>query len=563
MRRGAKMDEETALAEALKKTAIYQRKMEVPDDKIIANLLFINKNQLKPLAEESVIKIFEESKNTVDTSSLHDSLHGITIYIMGCKNVREISKEQARQEVYEFNKKQPNPIEKSKIEKLLDEVYKGEELLWFEKGKFIPKNLGDYIMERHTFKTIPNTRSDTIYVYQNGVYKNLGESIIRRESNAFLEKKTKTNFVNEATGYIARSTYIFPEQINQDPYLINLKNGFYNLKEKKLLPHNPEIFSITQLPIYYNPEADCPLIKKFVSEIVTERDVDALQELVGYCLWKDYHIQKAFMFLGEGHNGKSTFIKTLSAFMGTENISAIPLQDLEQSFAKATLYGKMANLYPDISSKALTQTGTFKALTGGDAISAEFKFKDRFSFTNFAKLIFSCNKIPETRDFTTAFFRRWVIVNFPYKFEGKNDDKFLINKLTIQEELSGMFNWALEGLERLLQTGDFSNSKTAEEMEIKYKKLSSSVAGFVTDCCQTDTDAETRKEELYLAYCNYCRESQLIADSKDVFYKKLPIYAEHIKDVRSTVGGRRTLIIKGIKLREWEKEKINIENFLQ
>lgn len=488
--------------------------------------------------------------------------------VLLCKYQEQLSKAQCLEKMLEINRKMKNPVDEKIIENVLNEVYKEPDLSWFNKGKFVPKSLGDFIMNRYIFKTIPNTRKDIIYVYDNGVYRNNGEAIIRKDANALLDKNTSTHYINEVVNYVACSTYIFPEQINQDPYLINLKNGFYNLREKRLIPHTPEIFSVTQIPVEYDPKADCPLIKKFVSEIVEPKNVAVLQELVGYCLWKDYHIQKAFMFIGEGKNGKSTFIKLLYSFLGSENVSSVALQELEQSFAKASLYGKMANLYPDISNKALTQTGTFKALTGGDSISAEFKFKDRFNFINFAKLIFSCNKIPETRDFTTAFFRRWIIINFPYKFEGRNDDKFLINKLTTREELSGMFNWALEGLERLLKNNEFTNTKSDEEMEIRYKKLSSSVAGFLMDCCEIDTESALRKDELYLAYCNYCREMQLIADSKETFYRKLPIYAEHIKYVHGTIAGQKVHLVKGLKLKEYELQRVsenknmNIEKYL-
>jgi putative DNA primase/helicase len=495
---------------------------------------------------------------------MDDVLEKIRGIISINKNDLELTKDENRERILEINRKMPSPADEKQMEELLDDVY-GDSLTWFEKGKFISKRLGDYIMSRNFFKTQPHSKSETIYVYRNGVYKDIGESVIKREVNTFLGEKIKNHYVSEVTGYVGRSTYIYPEQINQDPYVINIKNGFYDLKQKKLLPHNPEIFSITQLPIFYDSQADCPVIKKFVSEIVSIQDVNVLQELIGYCLWKDYHIQKAFMFLGEGQNGKSVFIKMLTAFLGTENVACVELQDLHDKFAKASLFGKMANLYPDISNKALFNTGVFKGLTGGDELDAQFKFKDPFHFRNFAKMIFSCNTIPETRDFTTAFFRRWIIINFPNIFDGKKDDKLLINKLTTQDELSGLFNWALEGLERLLKNNDFSYAPTTEQMEARYKKLSSSIAGFIDDCCQMDTDSELTKDELYLAYCKYCRENQLVADSRETFYRKLPIYAEHIKDVRGRIEGRRIQIIKGIKLKDnqqtKEREK-NIDDFL-
>jgi len=494
----------------------------------------------------------------------HHPLYGLTTYILGCRNVRFLTKEQAREELMRKNKESINPFEESKMVEILDEVYK-DDLSWFENRRFVPKRLGDYIMSMNRFKSIPSSKSAIIYVYDDGVYNSTGESVIKEESNRFLEDNTKNIRVSEVIGYIERSTYITPKEINQNPYIINIKNGLYDLKEKKLLPHSSEMFSITQLPVFYNQEVDCPEIKKFVSQIVNERDVPVIQELFGYLLWKDYFIQKAFMLIGEGSNGKSTLIRLMKVFLGSANISNIALQDLDKNpFAKAPLYGKMANLYPDISDVALHQTGTFKALTGGDAISAEFKFKDRFSFTNFAKLIFSCNKLPETRDFTTAFFRRWIFINFPNKFEGENDDKWLFEKISTEQELSGLLNWALEGLERLLKQQDFSNKMSTDEIEMKYKKMSSSIAGFVEDMCQQDSDAEISKAEIYLVYCQYCRDNQLPADSDNTFHKKLPIYASYIKQVRPRIGSGRVNFWKGIKLIVEEKdERKNLSAYVE
>src|SRR5207302_7003645 len=117
-------------------------------------------------------------------------------------------------------------------------------------------------------------------------------------------------------------------------------------------------------------------------------------------------------------------------------------------------------LYADLPDNILKSAGTFKMLTGGDSIMAERKFGHPFLFKNYAKLMFSCNKVPEVQEDSDAFFRRWIIITFPNKFEGANDDRDMLSKLTTPEELSGIFNWALKGLKRLQQQGwQFSNSR--------------------------------------------------------------------------------------------------------
>ncbi|GAI17012.1 unnamed protein product, partial [marine sediment metagenome] len=104
--------------------------------------------------------------------------------------------------------------------------------------------------------------------------------------------------------------------------------------------------------------------------------------------------------------------------------SNLSLQAIEyQRFAVADLFGKLVNLYADIPSTKMEHVGVFKMLTGGDTIGAEKKFRDRFGFNNYARLVFSTNKPPKVDEDTLAFWRRWIMINLPNKFEGgKGED---------------------------------------------------------------------------------------------------------------------------------------------
>ena len=96
-----------------------------------------------------------------------------------------------------------------------------------------------------------------------------------------------------------------------------------------------------------------------------------------------------------------------------------------------------ADISPDV---IFNNTGILKKLTGNDLHTGEFKFKDQFKFTNYAKLIFSCNKIPQSEDYTDAFVRRIFIINFTQQFLGEKDDPYIIDKISTEEEFSGLFH---------------------------------------------------------------------------------------------------------------------------
>lgn len=411
------------------------------------------------------------------------------------------------------------------------------------KTYFSRKLLGDDLMRRYSFKTFKE--NGLIWVYHNGVYERCGEVVINSVTNEFLGAKSTKHYQMEVVDYIRVSTYVDQAEFNKEKHLINMKNGIYNLETGELLPHTPEFLSTTQLPITYIPNVDCPTIKKFIAQVVGPNDAFTVQEFIGYCLLKDYPIQKGVMLLGSGANGKSTFLSLLKRFLGSANVSSISLQDLDANrFSKANLYGKLANIYADLPDQALHNTGTFKMLTGGDQVTAEKKFQDSFDFVNFAKLIFSANKVPETYDQTDAFFRRWVFITFPYKFEGKSADPKLIDKLSTQEELSGLFNWAAQGLGRLFEQNEFSNATATAVMKDKYEKLSSSVAAFVKDNLEAAADSTIIKADLYQEYVAYCSANKIAAKASNIFAKDLPRYI-------SVEASQETLPGTKIRLNIW------------
>jgi len=394
---------------------------------------------------------------------------------------------------------------------------------FFEEKLFIPKRLANYIMTSSQFITFQDT--EETYIYNDGIYRPNGEAIIKKTIENILEKESNTYRVNETLNHIKRSTYIDRRNIETHPELLCLQNGILDIKRDELLSHTPDIIFLNKIPVRYDPDADCPKIKKFISEIVPASDILLIQEMAGYCLYRDYSLDKAFLLIGEGSNGKSTLLNLLTKFLGKENVSSISLQDLDTNrFAVAELHGKLANVYADLPDRALNHTGKFKMLTGGDIISAERKFKGHFTFINYAKLIFSCNKVPESRDDTTAFYRRWIMINFPNKFEGENINPNILEEISTEEELSGLLNWALEGLRRLLKNGHFSNSITTEEIREQYIKQSNPVLAFVEDRLISDSQGEISKDELYRLFCDYCEEVGLPTKAKNVFGRELPRY---------------------------------------
>jgi|SRR5208282_5416871 len=421
-----------------------------------------------------------------------------------------------------------------------------------------PYEVAEAILRTCNIVTLMDT--DTILLYKDGVYVPGGESFIAAKTEqvlqaALLADKTTNHFVHEVIGHIKRRTYKERIEFDTNPFVLNLKNGLLNLDSIEFIAHTPNYFSITQLPVNYDPKADCPKIKKFISEILYSEDIATIQEFSGYILWRDYPAQKALLLAGDGSNGKSTYINLLKTMLGITNVSSRGLQELEVNrFAKADLFGKLANLYADLPDTALRSVGIFKMLTGGDPITAEHKFKNPFNYINYAKLIFSTNRIPEvTDDDSTAFFRRWITITFPHTFAGEKEDRNLLQKLTTEEELSGFLNWALQGLSRLsANSWRFSDSRSTSEIRTEYLRRSSPIRAFLMDCVVQKPDGQTAKSTLYQTYCVYCRLHHLPVLTADTIYKSLPKFLK-IETAKPRIGGKRVPSFIGFEIKPQEQ----------
>jgi P4 family phage/plasmid primase-like protien len=282
--------------------------------------------------------------------------------------------------------------------------------------------------------------------------------------------------------------------------------------------------------------------------VLHPQDVFTAMQIIGYCLYKTAEYEKAVMLVGSGSNGKSVFLKTIEALVGAENTSHVALQDMDnEKFAAAGLYCKMVNTFADLKQLKLTSSGTFKMLVSGDPIRAQEKFKNPFNFRNYAKLIFSANKIPESDDQSYAYYKRWLILTFEKIFDENKDTK-LIDKLTVPEELSGLLNLAIIALKQLRKDNGFKDI-SVEKVRKKYEEKSNTVKAFVTACCRVDLkepDYYTLATDLYAVYVNYCKDAHEKELDMTQFGKKLA--AMGIENNKIAYRGTREHCYVGIKL---------------
>ena len=273
--------------------------------------------------------------------------------------------------------------------------------------KGLVKELADTILVTDAFA---QDAGGQLYVFESGAYRPHGEAHIAQRVKSILvtngdSKRWSSHRAREVFEFIRVDAPHVWEMPPADT--LNLQNGLLDMATRTLRPHTPKHLSAVQLPVTYHPSATCPAWEAFLSQVMPEDCRALAYELAALIMRPDPSCQQAVLCIGEGANGKSTFLAALTAFFGRENVSGLSLQRLEgDKFSVVRLLGKLANICPDLPSDHLTSTSTFKSLTGGDLITAERKFQTSFEFISIARLIFSANHYPLSKDSSAAFFRR-------------------------------------------------------------------------------------------------------------------------------------------------------------
>lgn len=393
--------------------------------------------------------------------------------------------------------------------------------------KISPQKLGELLMNEHHFNFISITDeskgNSEIYYYENGFYHSDGENRIKEMVNYYLGDKSSIHRRNETVDYIRHSSSkVNRSDIEPNIKYVNFKNGIYDMLEDKIYPHSPDHLFINQIPWEYKPEAKCPEISKFMSQVLYEKDIPIVQEMFGFCFLRQYTLRSAFLMYGGGANGKGILVELLSRMLGRMNYSTRKLHDLtEDKFAKASLYGRLANIGGEISGKGIQDTSDFKLLTGGEPVCGEKKFMGDFTFQNYAKLIFNANSIPRASfDKTDAFFNRWIIIAFPHTFPADDPNTLsrdvLLNKLATDEEMRGLIIWSLEGLKRLNKKGKFSLPYSEDEKADRYNMLTKNEFTFINEyLCETrDMKDLTDTESVYKEYSLWSKERSFPTVSK-------------------------------------------------
>ena len=427
--------------------------------------------------------------------------------------------------------------EQMKIQDAYTAVAKGRK----ETDKIRFQNYEREIVSRYPY--LKKNEIGIIFNYDNGVYRMMTDQEIE---DIFFNGLYEDMLWNFRTGKnvsdkIKCMIGIIPDLVLtlDKGCIINVKNGLLNIATREFLPHTPDFVSLVQYNVKYDPEAECPIWERCMDawtagEEQTEKKM-LLQQYSGYILTSSMYYDKAMFLVGDGGNGKSTFIDTLGMVIGSSAVAHIDLEALYGQYGMKGLIGKRLNIIEEVHGNYY-QSNKLKKLVSGEEITIDIKYKDQFTFRPQCKFVFAVNQMPRVDDTSTATERRICAVTFRNNFRENPDTTLRSDKGSLFEERSGILNWMLEGLDSLKKMGRFIVTKEQVQMLAEYRQENSSVEGFIAECLEINPQAEAPARMLYDEYKKYCIADGRKFKANIVFTKEMVSYGKKFE--RFTWKGR-------------------------
>jgi len=349
---------------------------------------------------------------------------------------------------------------------------------------------------------------------------------------------------------------------------INCLNGEIHFTDIgiKLLPHNRESYSTTQIPVKYNPNAKAKRFIQFTREIFEfDKDRECKQKLIlefmGYSLVKTTKREKMLILVGKGANGKSTVFNIIQGLCGNENVAAVQPSEFNNKFQRAFLENKHVNLISELEVGKKINEGKLKAIISGDKSTVEHKYKSPHNMTPFVTCWIGTNHLPPLKDFSDGFFRRVEILEFNRRFDKAQCDLNLTPKLL--EELEGILALVIDAYFNVIKRDKFTIPTSSTLAVQNWRDDMDQVKLFFDEKLTFDHDSIIESKELYSLYLVWSRENRI----------KIPIGHNNFTTRICYLGAKKyrtasKRMIKGVRLkysteeakekREFEKAKLEL-----
>lgn len=381
----------------------------------------------------------------------------------------------------------------------------------------------------------------------------------------FIERVKKLQLRKHRDTMLKDAMSVYPismQAFDRNKYLFNCKNGTLDLKTMEFREHRPEDYLTMESGIAYDPDADCPRWHTFIKEVMCgDSDLAGFfQRSLGYALTGDTSQECMFILYGAtSRNGKGTAMETFLKIMGDYGKTSNP-DMLAAKFRGGNTGGpseEVARLvgarFVNISEpekKITFNAALVKRMTGNDTINARYLNENSFDFVPVFKIFINTNYLPNVNDMTLFQSGRLKIIPFNRHFEEGEQDQGLKGQFAQPENLSGIFNWCLEGYRKFCQQG-LETPDAVKKATEEYKDDSDRIGQFIEAWIVEDKNAELRTSAAYQLYAKWCEENGYTSENQKNFKNAIGLRYT-ITRKRPKDGGSKTTVIIGCKFREVE-----------
>jgi P4 family phage/plasmid primase-like protien len=349
------------------------------------------------------------------------------------------------------------------------------------------------------------------FFYEDGYYKRATNLELKNITQGLVKENTPPYLIAQFLEASRAYNYVSRTQLVEPSGFINLANGVLDVRNKKLSEHSPEFFFKYKLPHEYIEGAECPEWLKFLERTFegNQELVDVCAEIFGYVLLGgEPFLHKAFVLSGEGRNGKSTFLDVLKYMVGRTNYSSIPVSQLDKPFSVVMADGMLANIVGETTAKEINSEAFKTAVSGEDLIASQ-KGMPEYPLAFNARLILACNKLPHIGDATTGSHEKFFILPFN-RYIQEQERIALYARRYLFSEISGVINWSLRGLDRLILRGQLPKIAAVSEQHSELREEIDSVFAWMKERVNLTYDEKNPVQTVkiknwYQNYDEFCR----------------------------------------------------------
>lgn len=325
----------------------------------------------------------------------------------------------------------------------------------------------------------------------------------------------------------------------------------------KRYPPTPNFWTIGGLPFAYDPDAPEPKEwLRFLSDPNKgiwpddPESVRTLQEVFGYYLTPDTSLQKIFMLKGPRRSGKGTISRVLTALLGSNNVTNPTLSQLATNFGLQPLIGRSAAIVTDarlsgrIDKAAISER--LLSISGEDDQTIDVKYQPQWNGRLKTRFMILTNEMPHLTDASGALPSRFITLVMDRSFFGAEDTRL---QDRLMAELPGILNWALEGRRRLYDRGQFVQPASGKPLRDDMEESASPVDAFLNECCTLGDGLWVPREDLYQAWCAWCRkEGRQQPGTKTSFGIQLNAARPDIRTGKRRLEGEQKRVYEGLAL---------------